>query len=105
MPRATSKATITISDSKNNVVCVQTQHFAAGTQNFSWDGRSSSGLKAPAGLYSIKIDAVDASGQKITVDTAVSGKVDGIDLASSTPALIVGKSRVTTSAVKQVSGS
>lgn len=105
VPRATSRATLTISDSKNNVVCVQTQHLVAGTQSFSWDGRTSSGLKAPAGLYTIKIDAVDASGQKITVDTAVSGKVDGIDLASSTPALMVGKNRVTTSAVKQVSGS
>lgn len=104
-PRAASKATTTISDSKNNVVGVQTQHLIAGTQSFSWDGRTSSGLKAPAGLYTIKVDAVDASGQKVTVDTAVSGKVDGIDLAGSTPALMVGKSRVTTSAIKQVSGS
>lgn len=103
-PRATSKATITISDSKNNVVGIQTQHLIAGTQSFSWDGRTSSGLKAPAGLYTIKVDAVDASGQKVTVDTAVSGKVDGIDLAGSAPALLVGKNRVTTSAIKQVSG-
>lgn len=105
VPRATSRATITISDSKNNVVCAQAQHLVAGTQSFSWDGRTSSGLKEPAGSYTIKIDAVDASDQKITVDTAVSGKVDGIDLASSTPALMVGKNRVMTSAVKQVSGS
>lgn len=103
-PRATSKATITISDSKNNVVGIQTQPLSAGTQSFSWDGRTSSGLKAPAGLYTIKVDAVDASGQKVIVDTAVSGKVDGIDLAGSAPALMVGKNRVTTSAIKQVSG-
>ena len=103
-PRATSKATITISDSKNTVVGIQTQPLSAGTQSFSWDGRTSSGLKAPAGLYTIKVDAVDASGQKVIVDTAVSGKVDGIDLAGSAPALMVGKNRVTTSAIKQVSG-
>ena len=102
--RAASKATITISDSKNNVVCVQTQHLTAGPQSFSWDGRTSSGLKASAGVYTIKIDAVDASGQKVTVDTGASGRVDGIDLAGSSPALMVGKNRVPTSAIKQVSG-
>ena len=103
-PRATSKATITISDSKNNVVGIQTQPLIAGTQSFFWDGRTSSGLKAPAGLYTIKVDAVDASGQKVTVDTAVSGRVDGIDLTGSAPALLVGKNRITTSAIRQVSG-
>lgn len=104
-PRAPSKATITISDSKNNVVCVQSPHLVAGTQKFTWDGRTSSGLKAPGGQYSIKVDAVDASGQRIVVDTAVSGKVDGIDLAGGTPALLIGGNRVATSTIRQVSGS
>jgi len=104
VPRASSRATITIRDGKDNVVGVQNQHLSAGTQDFSWDGRTSSGLKAAAGLYTIKVDAVDSSGQKMIVDTAVGGKVDGIDLAGSTPTLMVGKRRVTTSTIKQVSG-
>lgn len=104
-PRASSRATITIRDSKDNVVGVQTQHLSAGTQDFSWDGRTSSGLKAATGLYTITVDAVDASGQKIIVDTAVGGKIDGIDLSGSTPMLMVGNRRVATSAIKQVSGS
>ena len=103
-PREARKATITIHDSKNNVVFTQAQHLVAGAQNFSWDGRTISGLKAPYGPYSVTIDAVDATGQKIIVDTAVGGKVDGVDLAGSSPTLIVGKNRIATSTLKHISG-
>jgi len=100
--RAAKQATMTISDAKGNVVATQTKALTAGAQSFTWDGRSSSGFTAPNGTYSIKVDAVDATGSKVTVDTKVSGTVDSVDLSGSEPVLMVGTSRVPVSTVQDI---
>lgn len=100
--RAAKQATITVSDSKGNVVATQSRALTAGAQSFAWDGRTSSGSKAPSGTYSIRIDAVDTTGARVSVDTQVSGKVEGIDLSGASPVLLIGSSRVPVSAVKNI---
>ena len=100
--RAATQATITISDAKGNVVATQTKALAAGAQAFAWDGRSSSGFTAANGTYAIKVDAVDATGTKIAVDTKVSGTVDGVDLSGTEPVLLLGTSRVPVSTVQNI---
>ncbi|NEU12173.1 flagellar hook assembly protein FlgD [Methylobacterium sp. BTF04] len=100
--RATKQATITISDAKGNVVATQTKALTAGAQSFTWDGRSSSGFSSASGNYSIKVDAVDATGTKVSVDTQVTGKVDGIDLSGTEPTLLIGTSRVPVSSVQDI---
>jgi flagellar basal-body rod modification protein FlgD len=102
--RAVSKATITISDAKGNVVGTQTKSLAAGAQSFTWDGRNSAGLASAEGQYSIVVNAVDATGQSVSVDTGVSGKVDGVDLSGSEPVLTIGKSRLPVSSVRSIGG-
>ena len=100
--RAATQATLTISDAKGNVVATQTKALAAGAQSFAWDGRSSSGFTSANGTYSIKVDAVDATGTKIAVDTKVSGTVNGVDLSGSEPVLLLGTSRVPVSTVQDI---
>jgi flagellar basal-body rod modification protein FlgD len=100
--RAVSKATITISDAKGNVVGTQTKSLAAGAQAFTWDGRNSAGLSSAEGQYSITINAVDATGQTVSVDTAVSGKVDGVDLSGTEPVLTIGNARLPVSSVRSI---
>ncbi|KQP31769.1 flagellar hook capping protein [Methylobacterium sp. Leaf104] len=100
--RAAKQATMTISDAKGNVVATQTKALTAEAQSFTWDGRTSSGFTAPNGTYAIKVDAVDATGAKIKVDTKVSGTVDSVDLSGSEPVLLVGKSRVPVSTVQDI---
>jgi flagellar basal-body rod modification protein FlgD len=100
--RAATQATITITDAKGNVVATQTKALSAGAQSFTWDGRSSSGFTSADGTYAIKVDAVDATGTKITVDTKVSGTVDGVDLSGSEPVLMLGSSRVPVSSVQNI---
>ncbi|AWN42201.1 flagellar hook assembly protein FlgD [Methylobacterium durans] len=101
--RAVSKATITILDAKGNVVGTQTKSLTTGSQTFSWNGRNSAGLSATEGQYTLKIDAFDATGQSVSVDTAVSGRVDGVDLSGSEPVLAIGASRVPVSSVRSIS--
>ena len=100
--RAAKQATITISDAKGNVVATQIKALAAGSQTFSWDGRSTSGFASANGSYAIKVDAVDATGAKVTVDTQVSGKVDGVDLSGSEPVLLIDSARVPISGVQNI---
>ena len=97
--RAATKAVVTISDSKGNVVGTQTTSLAAGSQTFSWNGKNSSGLAAPEGTYTIKVSASDATGATVQVATATSGAVDEVDLSGTNPILIVGSARVPLSSV------
>ncbi|GJD95984.1 flagellar hook assembly protein FlgD [Methylobacterium iners] len=101
-PRAAKQATITISDAKGNVVATQTKALAAGSQTFAWDGRASSGFTSANGTYSIKVDAMDATGTRVLVDTKVSGTVDKVDLSGSEPVLIVGAASIKLSNVRSV---
>ena len=100
--RAAKQAVITISDAKGNVVATKMTTLTSGSQSFGWDGRGSSGLTQPDGSYTIKVDALDATGAQVSVDTKVTGRVDSVDLDGSEPVLTIGASRVPLSSVKAV---
>lgn len=46
---------------------------------FKWDGKTSEGLVAPAGEYTIKVGANDAEGKPLEADIAVWGQVTGME--------------------------
>ncbi|MEH3145037.1 MAG: flagellar hook assembly protein FlgD [Methylobacterium frigidaeris] len=100
--RAATKATITISDAKGNVVATQTKALAQGSQTFAWDGRASTGQLAPDGKYTVKVQATDATGQKVTVDSKVSGTITAVDLSGTEPMLTVDGARVPLSSVQSL---
>ncbi len=100
--RAASKAVITILDSKSNVVATQTTSLAAGAQTYTWNGKTSAGLSAPDGAYSIKVSATDATGSNVAVDTSLSGTVDEVDLSGSSPVLMIGQQKVPLSSVQTI---
>ena len=45
---------------------------------FTWNGKNAAGISQPAGTYTIKIGATDATGTTVKVETGVSGKVDEV---------------------------
>ncbi|CAO4175964.1 flagellar hook assembly protein FlgD [Methylorubrum populi] len=98
--RAAAKAIITIKGKDGTVVATKSTTLKAGAQSFDWDGTSTSGLSAADGRYTITVDALDATGAKVAVDTKVSGTVDGVDLSGSEPTLTIGTARVPVSSVK-----
>ena len=100
--RAAKLAVITISDAKGNVVATKSTSLAAGSQTFAWDGRGASGFTQADGTYSIKVDALDATGAQVKVDLQVTGKVDSVDLDGSEPVLVIGDARVPVSSVKAI---
>ncbi|WP_375464873.1 flagellar hook assembly protein FlgD [uncultured Methylobacterium sp.] len=100
--RAATKAVVTISDAKGNIVGTQTTSLAAGSQTFTWNGKNSSGLASAEGTYAIKVSATDATGASVAVATATSGTVDEVDLSGTSPVLIIGSARVPLSSVTTI---
>ncbi|MEG9528127.1 MAG: flagellar hook assembly protein FlgD [Hyphomicrobiales bacterium] len=100
--RAASKAVITILDSKNNVVATQTTSLSAGSQTYTWNGKTSAGLSSTDGTYSIKVSATDATGSSVAVDTSLTGTVDEVDLSGTTPVLMIGSQKVPLSSVQTI---
>lgn len=100
--RAAKQAVITITDAKGSVVATQTKTLAAGAQAYNWDGRSSTGFIAPNGKYAINVEAVDATGSRVLVDTQVSGKVDNVDISGTEAVLAIGSSRIPVSSVRSI---
>lgn len=100
--RAASKAVVTILDSKNNVVATQSTSLTAGSQTYSWNGKTSAGLTAPDGTYAIKVSASDATGTTVAVDTQLNGTVDSVDLSGTAPVLMIGSQKVPLSSVQSI---
>jgi flagellar basal-body rod modification protein FlgD len=101
-PRAAGEAVITIKDANGSVVATDRKSFPAGSQSYKWDGRSSTGLPAPDGTYTIAINARDTLGQQMSVGTEISGVVDGVDFSSESPTLLIGQNRVPLEGVKSM---
>ncbi|SEO41748.1 flagellar basal-body rod modification protein FlgD [Methylobacterium sp. ap11] len=102
--RAAAKAVLTITDPKGNVVATQTKALAAGSQSFAWDGRSSTGQLAPDGKYTLKIQALDATGATVAVDTKISGTISSVDVSGAEPVLTIGDRTVALSSVEAIGG-
>ena len=100
-PRA-GQATITITNSSGSVVATSNVALQAGAQSYTWDGRTSNGVLAPEGDYTITVTAKDTTGQGLVVSTEMRGIVDAVDMTGDTPVLVVGAMRVPLGNVKSM---
>jgi len=99
---AAGSANITIKNASGSVVQTIQGSLKQGDQTFSWDGSTSTGVKAPDGDYTITVDAKDLSGTAITARTEIIGVVDGVDLTGTAPLLKIGAIAVAIDKVKRV---
>ncbi|TLP48167.1 MULTISPECIES: flagellar hook assembly protein FlgD [Cohaesibacter] len=96
-------AEITIRNDAGDIVYNEADvSLTEGQQTFKWDGTDSSGNRMAPGTYWIQINAKDAEGAAISVDTDMTGVVDNVDLSSSQPMLIINGKSVPTSQIKSV---
>lgn len=102
--RAAAKAVLSITDAKGNVVATQTKALAAGSQAFTWDGRASTGQLAPEGKYTLKVQALDATGASVAVDTKISGTITSVDVTGAEPVLTIGDRTASLSSVEAIGG-
>ena len=102
--KAVAAATINIVDSTGKIIATQTRALSAGSQTYSWDGRTANGKTAAAGTYKIGISARDASGQPVAVSTTATGQVTSVDMTGDAPVLLLGTQRVPLSGVQSIGG-
>lgn len=103
---ANATVTATIKDADGNVVYTEKGAMNGGSGQFVWDGTTSTGSRAPAGTYTIQMQALDGEGKSVNITTETTGTVTGVDFTGTEPVLLVGNSRLNLSSVtKVVSGS
>ena len=95
-------ATVTIKDSNGNTVYTETGNLQAGAGQFTWNGKTSTGGKAPDGTYSISMTGINAEGKTVPISTQFTGVVTGVDFTGSEPVLLIGQTRVNLSTVKAI---
>lgn len=101
---AASDVAISIKDSSGNTVWSGSGTGNAGSNTFTWDGKTSDGTQlADGGQYTMSVTATDSAGNSVYQYSTVTGKVTGIDASSSTPALIVNGVSVSASNIIGVS--
>ena len=75
-----SQVTVTISTDKGRVVYSGNAEAGSGVHSFDWDGKDQQGVPMPEGIYTITVAATNLSRQSIPATTAISGKVDGVEI-------------------------
>jgi flagellar basal-body rod modification protein FlgD len=95
-------ADITITDSHGNKVYSSSQSVTGGKQSFKWDGKNSLGVTQPDGAYTISVVGKGTDGTAMMVTTNIYGKVDGVDLSGSIPALKMGDVAVDLSSILSI---
>ena len=95
-------ATVTIKDKDGNVVYTEKGDLQAGQGQFTWNGKTSTGGKAPDGSYTISMTGINAEGKTVPISTQFTGVVTGVDFTGSEPVLLIGSTRVNLSTVKAI---
>lgn len=101
-PVSAEGSTLSISDQNGREVFSRPYAVSAGESLFTWDGRMSNNQMAPDGMYSLLVRGNTANGDPVDINTAISGKVTGIDVTGDQPVLRLGEVEVNMSAVQSV---
>ncbi len=98
-----SRAIFEVRDVNGNVIASNDVSLTTGTEHkYVWDGTTTAGGKAPVGIYTLSVQAFDASGARVAAQTDIKGVVDGIDLTGAEPVLKIGDLLVPMSLIKSV---
>lgn len=85
-------ATIEIKDSSGAVVWKgPAPSTGAGVHDFSWDGKTLTGVKKPdGGAYTMTVTATTAAGRSVDAQTLIRGKATGVEVYDGSPYLTIG---------------
>ena len=79
LPAAAKSVTVTVSDSKGNVVFTSDGTKVEGRNQLLWNGSTTSGKQAPDGVYTFKVTATDVNGKAMDATTHTTGIVTAVE--------------------------
>ncbi len=85
---------VIVKDSAGNTVYTGSASKAKGNHTLAWNGRFSDGTQAPAGEYTITIDAIDATDKRVGTQVIGAGRVTGVETNNGEIFLVVGNESV-----------
>lgn len=93
-----------ITDAKGNTVWKgNAPDKTSGIHDFSWDGKTTAGVKLPdGGIYHLKVTAKTASGQTVDSQALIRGRATGVEMANGDAYLTIGDSIVSVANVISV---
>lgn len=93
-----------VKDSAGNVIrTLEFKNMKSGKNELVWNGITEEGAKAPAGDYTISLEAVGTNGRKLHVETKTEGVISGVNFTPKGPQLLIGKQVVNMADVKTLS--
>lgn len=103
-PKDITSVTITIKDASGNTVYTKKGDAAAGTHEFTWDGKNKDGKQLDDGSYLVQVSATDVNKKTSDLETAVTGTVTSVAQANGEVSLFLDKIMVPLNDVVKVSG-
>jgi flagellar basal-body rod modification protein FlgD len=83
LPTAAATASVLVQDAGGNTVFSQTVDPSAGKHSLVWNGKTSAGVQMPdGGIYTIQVQAADATNHPITATTTATGTVSGVSVVN-----------------------
>jgi len=99
---ASAGTTLTVKDASGKVVYTTSGSTSAGNNDFTWDGKDSNGTQLPDGKYTLSVSATGTDGSAITSTIASKAIVTAVDMAGTTPMLVLGSMEIPLSDVSLV---
>lgn len=94
VPDGTSKSTISISDSKGNLIGTFAGKTTAGKQNVDWDASDSTGARVANGNYTISVSTFDADNKGSAGTTYIYDKVNSVEIDSGVTNVVLDQGQV-----------
>jgi flagellar basal-body rod modification protein FlgD len=89
-----SSNTLSVTDVNGKLVYSGNGETAAGTHQFSWNGKDNNGNQLADGTYTLAVTAKASDGSAVTTQVASAGVVSEIDMTTGTPQLMIGNMEI-----------
>jgi flagellar basal-body rod modification protein FlgD len=103
LPSAAASAEVTVTNSTGQVVFNgPAPTLTAGDNTFTWNGKDSSGVQQPDGVYTLSVSATDSSGASLQTLISVTGVATSVQTLNGADLVTIGNTAVPVTSITNV---